>query len=128
MLPDADIRKLLLCSGKIYWRLIHPLRARGLNDIATVRLEQLSPFPFHDVAKWIEKYPRAEICYVQEEPKNMGAWLYLRPRFDAIFKEVGLDQVKTVQYIGRPADASPATGQFEVHQMEMKHLIAEALK
>ncbi|KAF4149589.1 2-oxoglutarate dehydrogenase C-terminal [Phytophthora infestans] len=125
MVNDGEIRKLVLCCGKIYFPVRVGMRSRGIRDIATARIEQLAPFPFHEVADYIALYPKAEIVWVQEEPKNMGAYSHVLPRLLTVLKHLG--DPRKFSYIGRPPSASPATGQYEVHLQEMKAIIDEAL-
>ncbi|ETK75491.1 oxoglutarate dehydrogenase (succinyl-transferring), E1 component [Phytophthora nicotianae CJ01A1] len=125
MVNDDEIRKLVLCCGKIYFPVRHGMRSRGIRDIATARIEQLAPFPFHEVADYIARYPNAEIVWVQEEPKNMGAYSHVLPRLLTVLKY--LDDPRKFSYIGRPPSASPATGQYEIHLQEMKTIVDEAL-
>ncbi|CAH0473793.1 unnamed protein product [Peronospora belbahrii] len=120
---DDEIRKLVLCCGKVYFPVRHSLRSHGIRDISTTRLEQLAPFPFHEVADCIARYPKAEIVWVQEEPKNMGAYSHVLPRLRTVLKHLG--DSRAISYIGRPPSASPATGQYEVHVHEMKTIIDE---
>ncbi|CAI5727117.1 unnamed protein product [Peronospora effusa] len=126
MVNDDEIRKLVLCCGKIYFPVRHCMRSRGICDISTTRLEQLAPFPFHEVADCIARYPNAEIVWVQEEPKNMGAYSHVLPRLRTVLKQLG--DFREISYIGRPPSASPATGQYEVHVYEMKAIVDEALR
>ncbi|KAE8980021.1 2-oxoglutarate dehydrogenase [Phytophthora rubi] len=125
MVNDDEIRKLVICCGKIYYPVRLGLRSRGIRDIATSRIEQLAPFPFHEVADCIARYPKAEIVWVQEEPKNMGAFSHVFPRLLTVMKHLG--DPRNLSYIGRPPSASPATGQYEVHVQEMKTIVDEAL-
>ncbi|KAG4243216.1 2-oxoglutarate dehydrogenase E1 component [Phytophthora cactorum] len=125
MVNDDEIRKLVLCCGKIYFPVRHGMRSRGIRDIATARIEQLAPFPFDEVADYIARYPKAEIVWVQEEPKNMGAYCHVLPRLLTVLKH--LDDPRKLSYIGRPPSASPATGQYEIHLQEMKTIVDEAL-
>uniref|UniRef100_A0AAV1VC21 Transketolase-like pyrimidine-binding domain-containing protein n=1 Tax=Peronospora matthiolae TaxID=2874970 RepID=A0AAV1VC21_9STRA len=126
MADENEIRKLVLCCGKIYFPVRHNMRIRGIHDIATARIEQLAPFPFHEVADCIARYPHAKIVWVQEEPKNMGAYSHVLPRLVTILKHLG--DSRDVSYIGRPPSASPATGQYEVHVHEMKTIVDEVLR
>ncbi|GLE01686.1 hypothetical protein PINS_up010520 [Pythium insidiosum] len=125
MVPPDKIRKLILCCGKIYFPLLHAMRARSLRNVATARVEQLAPFPFAEVADCIAQYPNAEVIWVQEEPKNMGPWTFVAPRLQTVLKE--LDEARAIAYVGRPPSASPATGQYELHLQEMKAIIDDAL-
>ncbi|RLN96084.1 hypothetical protein BBJ28_00005065 [Nothophytophthora sp. Chile5] len=122
---DAQIRKLVLCCGKIYYPVRHGLRSRGIRDVATARIEQLAPFPFQEVADCIARYPKAEIVWVQEEPKNMGAYSHVFPRLMTVLSRLG--DSRGFAYIGRPPSASPATGQYEVHLQEMRAIVEDAL-
>jgi 2-oxoglutarate dehydrogenase E1 component len=114
----ADVRRLLVCSGRI----AHELRAerakRNASDVAIVTLEQLNPFPGDDVEAMLAELPEArEIVWVQEEPANMGALAFVRPRLQAL---VGDRKVTTVN---RSASASPATGSPKAHAIEQKRLM-----
>lgn len=101
------------------------MRGRAINNIATARVEQLAPFPFDEVAEFIAKYPNAELLWVQEEPKNMGAWSFAFPRLLTVLNQA--DEKRKVRYVGRPPSASPATGQHELHMQEMRGIVDEAL-
>ncbi|KDO30961.1 oxoglutarate dehydrogenase [Saprolegnia parasitica CBS 223.65] len=122
---DTKIRRLVLCSGKIYYPLVQAMRARNITNIATARVEQLVPFPFADLAHHVQQYPNAQVVWVQEEPKNMGAWTYCQPRVTTVMRHLG--DKRSVSYIGRPPTASPATGQYEIHLQEMRGIIEDAL-
>jgi 2-oxoglutarate dehydrogenase E1 component len=86
LVPPTQIRKVIFCSGKVFYHLYHARRAAGIRDTSFVRLEQIAPFPYDMVAKAIQEYPNAELVWVQEEPRNMGAWSYIKPRFDSTVK------------------------------------------
>lgn len=101
------------------------IRGRSIRNIATIRVEQLAPFPFQEIATFVEQYPNADIVWVQEEPKNMGPWSFVSSRLRTVMDE--LRDKRMVAYVGRPPSASPATGQFELHLQEMKTIIDEAL-
>ena len=81
LVPHEQIRKVVLCSGQIFYELFHARTVRHIHDITLVRLEQIAPFPFDRIAAVVRRYPNAEWCWVQPEPKNMGAWSYVQPRF-----------------------------------------------
>lgn len=83
ILPSKKIRKVIFCSGKIVYHLFHARKAAGIRDTAFVRLEQIAPFPYDMIGKAIREFPNAELVWVQEEPRNMGAWSYVKPRFDS---------------------------------------------
>jgi len=122
--PDK-IRKVIFCAGSVFYHLFHARTAAKINDITFVRLEQIAPFPFDLVGPIIQKYPNAELLWCQEEPKNMGAWTYVKPRFDTTCREQKIQ--KSIRYVGRHPCASPAGGGFKQHFAEQKSLIAEAL-
>lgn len=122
---DAQtVRRLLLCSGKVYYDLLVARRERDIDDIALVRVEQLYPLPVKEIEAVLRAYPGArEVYWVQEEPWNMGAWHDMYRRLRRIVPE---DRV--LAYVGRPAAASPATGSYKVHQAEETDLINTALR
>ncbi|CAM9577891.1 unnamed protein product, partial [Discosporangium mesarthrocarpum] len=111
--------RLILCTGQLYYDLVEEReKARnmrthffgvGRKDIAIVRVEQLTPFPFDRVAEEVAQYPEAEVCWVQEEPKNMGAWTFVKPCIETASRELN-GKEKRPGYIGRPTAAAPATG------------------
>lgn len=76
--PDADIARLVLCSGQLYYALSRARRARRIDSVVLVRLEQIAPFPHDIVMRVARQYPNAEVAWAQEEPKNQGAWQYIR--------------------------------------------------
>ncbi|HYC01246.1 MAG TPA: 2-oxoglutarate dehydrogenase E1 component [Candidatus Limnocylindrales bacterium] len=124
---DVDrkhVRRLLLCSGKVYYDLIVARRERNIHDVAIVRLEQLYPFPLADLQGVLATYPTdAEVYWVQEEPKNMGAWRFISDRNHMIF-----DDGRTLTYVGRDAASSPATGSYKIHQAELRQILDDAFK
>jgi len=126
-LADADkVRRVVVCSGKIYYDLLQEREKRGIDDIALVRIEQLYPFPLNGLSKELHKYPRADVVWCQEEPANMGAWTFVDRRIESVLS--GLDlPVKRATYAGRPAAASPATGTLKKHLEEQARLINDAL-
>jgi 2-oxoglutarate dehydrogenase E1 component len=112
-------------------------RAKRLRDVVLVRLEQISPFPHDLLTAVIRQYTNAELVWCQEEPKNMGAWDYVRPRLrTALSAGVGEGAYPAadaaaaavqVRYVGRPAAASPATASFAIHQKETQEILEAAL-
>ncbi|HJZ93335.1 MAG TPA: 2-oxoglutarate dehydrogenase E1 component [Gemmataceae bacterium] len=113
--PDR-VRRVLLCSGKVYYDL---LEKRARDDLAIVRVEQFYPFPEHLLREALSRYRRAEVVWVQEESQNMGGWTFMEPRLRAM----GFD----VKYVGRDASASPAVGSLKIHQREQAELVDAAL-
>ncbi len=126
----ADVRRVLICSGKVYYDLMaaqSPDREGEAvsNDgrIAILRLEQFYPFPQSLLQQWLAAYGNAgEIFWVQEEPQNMGGWNFMRPRLEAL-----LNGRQELRYVGRTASASPATGSYTIHQLEQQAFVKEAL-
>ena len=86
---DDKVKRLLICSGKLYYELLEERRASERDDVAIVRIEQLSPFPSDRVAEEVARYPNAELVWAQEEPMNMGAWQFMEPRISEAVKQVG---------------------------------------
>lgn len=114
------VRKLILCSGKVYYDLVENLAE--INDIALVRIEQLYPFPEKEIAEQLNKFKNAEIVWCQEEPANMGAYEFIIRQFNNHFQDV------KIKYVGRPEAASPATGYASVHKAEQEKIFKEILK
>ncbi len=125
-LDDAAVRRVVLCSGKVYYDLLAERRERGVTDIAIVRLEQLYPFPAISLPVQLRRYPNAEIVWCQEEPENMGAWTFVDRRIERVLKDLP-NTAKRPRYVGRLAAASPATGQARVHVEQQAALVREAL-
>ncbi len=116
--PDA-IRRVLFCTGKVYYDLLARRGELGITDVAIVRIEQMYPWPEIPIAGVVTRYRRAvEWRWVQEESQNMGAWFFVEPRL----RGIGIP----VEYIGRDASASPATGSHKIHEHEQKELIEQA--
>jgi 2-oxoglutarate dehydrogenase E1 component/2-oxoglutarate decarboxylase len=117
-----DVRRIILCTGKVYFDLAgSPLRAEA-NDAAILRLELLEPLRTDDLLGVIAKYPNAkQIVWVQEEPMNMGAW-----QFMAVNLPEELPEGRTLRRVSRKASASPAVGSAKVHEVEQRQLVAEA--
>ncbi len=125
--PDgerADVRRALLCSGRIYYRLLEEREKRGLSpaQVPLLRLEQLYPYPKADLQQVLATYPALERLAWVQEPRNMGAWRNLLHRFEA-----SLPSGVALEYVGRDSRAVPATGSFEVHQQEEAAILEAAL-
>jgi 2-oxoglutarate dehydrogenase E1 component len=121
--PEGDVKRIVLCSGKIYYELLAARDEAATRDVALVRLEQLYPLPEAELAATLKKYPdETPLVWVQEEPENMGAWLFLLARFRSkAFRRYPFSSVT------RPASSSPATGSSNSHRLEQKELIQKAL-
>jgi 2-oxoglutarate dehydrogenase E1 component len=124
----ADTTRHILCSGKVYYDLVEALADdKQRDEIAITRLEQFYPFPEQEVLGELERYANAdETVWVQEEPRNMGTWSFVRPRLDELLEDIHGPCKQRVQYVGRPASASPATGSAKVHDREQEKLVDEA--
>ncbi|XP_023951285.2 2-oxoglutarate dehydrogenase complex component E1 isoform X5 [Bicyclus anynana] len=117
----SNVRKVAFCSGRVYYDLLKQRREKNLEkDIAIVRLEQISPFPYDQIKAEIAKYPNAQLVWSQEEHKNMGSWSYIEPRFRTL-----LQNQKHISYNGRATAASPATGSKAAHNKELRNLLEE---
>jgi 2-oxoglutarate dehydrogenase E1 component len=119
--PD-NVKKLVFCSGQIYFELLAEREKRERQDVALVRLEQIAPFAFDRVAEMAAKYENAEVLWAQQEPKNMGAYSYINSRIMTATREINGDE-KRPRYVGRPVSAAPATGMTLVHQAEYNDIL-----
>jgi 2-oxoglutarate dehydrogenase E1 component len=117
----ASAKKVIFCSGKIYYQLITRRQQISALDTAIVRVEMLHPFPEKAIRAVIGRYKKATAwIWVQEEPENMGAWQFMRPRMDALLQ-------KPLVYVGRNASASPATGFPKIYKIEQDGLVDRAI-
>lgn len=123
---DDKIKKVILCSGKVYYDLFEARQEKEIDDIAIIRLEQLYPFAEDEVCQQLKKYKNAEIIWCQEEPKNMGAWKFIEDFIEDSANKIN-HKYSRPKYVGRVASASPATGYASYHNQEQKALIDEAL-
>jgi 2-oxoglutarate decarboxylase len=124
-----QIRRVLLCSGKVYYDLVNKREELGRNDVAIIRLEQLYPFPLARLTDILRRYPdSAELFWVQEEPENMGAWYFVEEQMQSIINPGGNGgpMKRPLRYVGRPTAASPATGAHKVHHDQQQALVEEA--
>ena len=126
LLPDDKIRRVVMCSGKVYYDLYEEREKRGVNDIYLLRLEQLYPVPLKALVYELGRFKKAEFMWCQEEPRNMGAYSFMQPYLEWV-----LDQVRAKNrqplYAGRAASAATATGQMAQHLKQLKALLDEAL-
>ena len=123
---DAQVRRVLLCSGKVYFDLLHARRERKIDDVAILRMEQLYPFPAKPLAEEAARYRNAEFVWVQEEPENMGAWSFVDRRLEKTLSSLDI-KAKRARYVGRPEAAATATGLLKRHTTEQARLVDEAL-
>jgi len=124
--PDK-IKRVVLCTGKVYYDLLAERRERKIDHVVLIRLEQLYPFPHKSIAEELKKYPNAEVIWCQEEPENQGYWHFVDRRIEGVLTELR-HKAGRPRYIGRVAAAAPATGMLTRHQAEQAKLIDEALK
>ena len=124
--PDAEIKRVVLCSGKVYFDLLAERDARGLDDVYLMRVEQLYPIPSQSLRQELGRFTQAEIVWCQEEPKNQGAWSFIEPNLEWVLAQVGAKE-KRPRYAGRTASASPATGLASRHKAQQEALVNEAL-
>lgn len=122
-----DIKRVILCSGKVYYDLFEEREKRGLKNIMILRLEQLYPFPDKSLTEELSYYPNAEIVWCQEEPRNQGAWSFVRELIEEVVGKLK-NKNKSILYVGRAAAAAPATGYAKRHALEQAKLVDEALK
>ncbi|WP_168453653.1 2-oxoglutarate dehydrogenase E1 component [Sphingopyxis microcysteis] len=124
---DADIKRVVLCSGKVGYDLMEARDAAGLTDTTVIRIEQLYPFPGDPLAVRLKRMPKLEeVVWAQEEPRNNGSWFFVEPFIEEALNEAGHKGMRP-RYAGRAAAASPATGLMSRHQTEQSALVADAL-
>ncbi|KAL0485642.1 2-oxoglutarate dehydrogenase E1 component [Acrasis kona] len=119
------IRRVLFCTGKVYYDLWKHRRENDIKNVAIIRVEQIAPFPFDRVEEQLRLYPNAEMAWVQEEPQNYGAWQYFYFRARTVLKNINGERDDLVYY-GRPSAASPATGFKHIHDKEQEQLCVDA--
>jgi 2-oxoglutarate dehydrogenase E1 component len=123
---DDKIRRVILCSGKVYYDLFEEREKRGLTDIYILRLEQLYPFPLKALVQELTRFKKAELIWCQEEPRNQGAWAFVQPYLEWVLEQAG-GVAKRARYVGRPASAATATGLMPSHLKQLKAFLDEAL-
>jgi 2-oxoglutarate dehydrogenase E1 component len=124
--PPEQVKRVVLCSGKVYYDLLAQRREQGIGNVALVRLEQLYPFPKLSLPKTLAPYRNAEVVWCQEEPENMGAWRFADRRIEEVLGALGGAATRP-RYVGRRAAASPATGLAKTHAAEQAALVTAAL-
>src|SRR5579871_5236591 len=126
LVPDQKIRRVVLCSGKVYFDLYEEREKRGIGDIYLLRVEQLYPVPVKALAQELGRFKKAEVVWCQEEPRNMGAWHFIEPYLMWVLNQAGSAHARP-RYVGRPAAAATATGLLSKHLAQLKALLDEAL-
>ena len=126
LLPDEKIRRVVLCSGKVYYDLYEDREKRGIDDIYLMRIEQLYPWPHKTLISELSRFKKAEMVWCQEEPANMGAWTFAQPGIERALDYIGATH-RRPHYVGRPASAATATGLMTKHQKELRAFLDDAL-
>ncbi|WBL32574.1 2-oxoglutarate dehydrogenase E1 component [Sinirhodobacter sp. HNIBRBA609] len=124
---DAKVKRVVICSGKVYYDLLAERDKRGLEDVYILRLEQFYPFPAHSMVNELSRFKGAEIVWCQEEPKNQGAWTFVEPNIEWVLSKIDAKHGRP-RYAGRAASASPATGLASRHKAEQEALVNDALE
>jgi 2-oxoglutarate dehydrogenase E1 component len=126
LVADDKVRRVVLCSGKVYYDLYEERARRNIDDIAIIRIEQLYPWPKDTLVAQLQRYPSAQVVWCQEEPANMGPWMFVDRRLHYILEEIGRRD-ELAYYVGRSAAAAPATGSHKNHVAEQALLVDQAL-
>src|ERR1700722_7373677 len=124
LVKDDKIRRVVPCSGEVYYDLYEDREKRGVDDVYLLRVEQLYPFPLKALVRELSRFKKAEIVWCQEEPKNMGAWAFVDPYLEWVLAQVG-GKSKRPRYAGRPASAATATGLMSKHLAQLKAFLDE---
>ncbi len=126
LVDDKKIRRVILCSGKVYYDLYDEREKRGIDDIYLMRLEQVFPFPQIALTEELSRFPQAEFVWCQEEPKNMGCWFFVGPLIEDVLIEIDSKHTRP-RYVGRKAHAATATGLMPKHLKELQEFLDEAM-
>ena len=126
LVPADQVKRVVICSGKVYYDLLAERREKGVKDVAIIRLEQIFPFPEQTLAAALKPYINADVAWCQEEPANMGAWSFVDRRIERVLAGNG-GRAARPSYAGRVEAASPATGLAKVHAAEQMALVRDAL-
>jgi len=126
LVPDDKIKRVVMCSGKVYFDLVEERAKRGRDDIYLLRLEQFYPWPMQSLRKELGRFKNAEIVWCQEEPKNMGGWTFVDPWLELTLDKLPI-KASRGRYVGRPASASTAAGLMSRHLKELETFLNEAL-
>jgi len=123
--PDAKIRRVVMCTGKVYFDLYEERAKRGIDDVYLMRVEQLYPFPAKALVKELERFKQADMVWCQEEPFNMGAWHFIEPNIEWVLNRIEA-KTRRPRYVGRPPSASTATGLSSKHRQELETFLDQA--
>jgi 2-oxoglutarate dehydrogenase E1 component len=124
---DKDIRRVVMCSGKVYYDLFEEREKRKINDVYLMRVEQLYPFPVASLMKELARFPQADMVWCQEEPRNMGAWTFVDWNIEKTLEKLDVKH-KRARYVGRPASASTAAGTMALHNKELAAFLEAAFE
>jgi len=127
LVEDEKIRRVVLCTGKIYYDLYEERAKQGINDVYLMRVEQLYPFPHKALVTELGRFPQAEMVWCQEEPYNMGAWSFVQPNIEWVLNYINAAH-RRPRYVGRSASAATATGLMSKHMKELRAFLDEALR
>ena len=122
---DKDIRRVILCTGKVYYDLLEEREKRGINDVYILRVEQLYPFPTKSLCAEMARFENADVVWCQEEPKNMGSWFFIQQYIEWVLEHVNA-KVHRPRYAGRPAAAATATGLMSKHLAQLQAFLDDA--
>ncbi|HKH96688.1 MAG TPA: 2-oxoglutarate dehydrogenase E1 component, partial [Beijerinckiaceae bacterium] len=125
LVKDEKIRRVVLCTGKVYYDLFEEREKRGIDDVYLMRVEQLYPFPAKSLAAELARFKKADVVWCQEEPKNMGSWFFVEPYLEWVLKTAG-SKVDRPRYVGRSASAATATGMMSKHLAQLQAFLDEA--
>ena len=123
--PDAEVNRVILCSGKVYFDIVEQRAKSGRDDVYILRLEQFYPWPLKSLTNELKRFKNAELVWCQEEPKNMGGWQFVDPWLELTLERMKIN-AKRARYVGRPASASTAAGLMSRHQKELETFLTEA--
>ena len=125
LVRDERVRRVVLCTGKVYYDLLEDREKRGVTDVYLMRVEQLYPFPLKSLAAELSRFRNADVVWCQEEPKNMGAFAFVEPYLEWVLGQAGTP-AKRARYVGRPASASTAVGLASKHLAQLQAFLADA--
>ncbi len=127
LVADDKVRRVVMCSGKVYFDLYEEREKRGVDDVYLLRVEQLYPVPLKALVQELGRFKKAEFMWCQEEPRNMGAFTCLEPYLMWVLEQLGSKHKRPI-YAGRPASAATAVGQMSKHMSQLKAFLDEALR
>ncbi|MEM8813256.1 MAG: 2-oxoglutarate dehydrogenase E1 component, partial [Pseudomonadota bacterium] len=126
LVPDDEIKRVILCSGKVYFDLVDEREKRGIDNVYLLRVEQLYPFPTKALVHELGRFPNADLVWCQEEPKNAGSWTHVQPYLDWVLAQ-NIMNTSRPAYAGRPAAAATATGLMSKHLAQLQAFLDDAL-